>query len=471
MLKTLGLVLVLCSALGAEHLRTTTFDTDPGWDGHNNRIADQPGRETVQRMGYSATNHAGGAPGEVGGVIQTAAERAYYAKALPHPLMFNDQISASGTLAFTEGHATGPVLIGFFNHDNSYGWRSRNSLAIRIDGRGDVLHAHIEYCTDRYRAGAGAIAQRDPVTERFTMDEFPAGGTHTWSFDYDPNAADGAGAATFTFDDKTATMGLDGDHKKDGAIFDRFGLFNVMKSSDNRAEVYLDNVTINGEKDTFDADPHWVSDGNPAEYRARIVRPWFDFGYSATNFAGGKPGEMGGVVFRGDHRFDNTKSFYGDRTAELTLKAPLHARGRVSLMRGVSDSGTLIGWFHAEKSLQNGTDKSTIPQDFLGVFVEGPSREGFLFRPAYRVHGEDNGVAAGPYILPDSSRHQWTLDFEPGPPARITVSLDGESVSLPIPDEQLAQGASFNRFGIITTQIDGNLEIIYFDDLTYTVEQ
>lgn len=465
-MHTLGAAILIAATFCAGETRTEHFDIDPGWDGHNNRMVDEPGRETVQRMGFSATNHAGGASGEVGGTIQMAAERAYYAMALANPLSLNDRISASGTLAFAEGRATGPVLIGFFNHENSYGWRSRNSLAIRIDGRGEVLHAHIEYCTDRYRAGAGAIAAMDPETERFTMDEFPASGPHTWSFDYDP-----AGTATFTFDGRTATMAIAADHRQDGAVFDRFGLFNVMKSSDNRAEVYIDNVVINGVSENFDADPQWESDGNPHEYRARIVRPWFDFGFSLTKFSGGYPGEMGGVVFRGDHRFEHTKAFYGDRTDDLSLAKPLRAEGRVSLVRGVSDSGTLIGWFHAERSLQGGTDKSTIPQNFLGVFIEGPSREGFLFRPAYRIHGEEAGVADGPHILPDASTHLWTLDYQPGLPASITVSLDGKSTTLTVPDEHFALGASFNRFGIITTQIDGNMEIIYFDDLTYTVKQ
>jgi len=32
-------------------------------------------------------------------------------------------------------------------------------------------------------------------------------------------------------------------------------------------------------------------------------------------------------------------------------------------------------------------------------------------------------------------------------------------------------GAHFNRFGIITTWIDGNGQRIYFDDLTYTFQQ
>ena len=30
-------------------------------------------------------------------------------------------------------------------------------------------------------------------------------------------------------------------------------------------------------------------------------------------------------------------------------------------------------------------------------------------------------------------------------------------------------GAHFNRFGIITTHIDGSGQTVYFDDLTYTI--
>ena len=34
-----------------------------------------------------------------------------------------------------------------------------------------------------------------------------------------------------------------------------------------------------------------------------------------------------------------------------------------------------------------------------------------------------------------------------------------------------ATGARFNRFGLVTTWIDGNGQRVYFDDLTYTCEQ
>ncbi len=466
----LGAAAIACAfaigvAAAEPRMRTENFNADPQWDAHNNRSVDEPGRETIQQFGYTRSQHAGGAAGEIGGAMQTAAERAYYAKPLPVPLTLSDRLSASGKLAFAPGRATGPFLIGFFDTATSFGWRTPNSLAFRVDGRGDVLHVHIEYCTGKWRAGAGIVGAVDPATERLNPVEIPAQGEHTWSFDYDP----ARGTATFSFDGIDSEMPL---HVEpgDGATFDRFGMFNVMKSSDNRLEVYLDDVTINGTLESFDTDPGWDAEGNQRTYPARIVRPWFDFGYSETDHAGDDRGEMGGTIFRGDYRYEHAIAFYGDRIGPLTLAAPLEATGRVAMLRSISDAGVLIGWFHSELSVTGGTDKSTIPRDFLGAFIEGPSSDGFYFRPAYRVHGEEYGIGRGPYIYPDAVAREWSIRFSPADKT-LTVSLDGETATLDIPAEHLEFGATFNRFGIITTQIDGNYEIVYFDDLAYTVEQ
>src|SRR5207248_2162666 len=81
------------------------------------------------------------------------------------------------------------------------------------------------------------------------------------------------------------------------------------------------------------------------------------------------------------------------------------ASGKVALRRGVSDSTTLLGFYHSEDSLAvNPSQSSGFPRCFLGVAVEGPSREGFFLYPAYRVRGDGQGYATGPsrpHILPD----------------------------------------------------------------------
>src|SRR5687768_13334286 len=60
-------------------LKTETFDRDPGWEGHNNHIVPKEVLKVTQDFGYSATNHAGKAAGEIGGHIQRSTTPAYYA--------------------------------------------------------------------------------------------------------------------------------------------------------------------------------------------------------------------------------------------------------------------------------------------------------------------------------------------------------------------------------------------------------
>lgn len=79
-----------------------------------------------------------------------------------------------------------------------------------------------------------------------------------------------------------------------------------------------------------------------------------------------------------------------------------------------------------------------------------------------------------PYIYPDDKAHQWTLHYSPlaaDGKGRITLSLDGKSVVLDLQEGHKKAGAHFNRFGFITTWVDGNGQHIYFDDLTYTSTQ
>ena len=53
-------------------------------------------------------------------------------------------------------------------------------------------------------------------------------------------------------------------------------------------------------------------------------------------------------------------------------------------------------------------------------------------------------------------------------PREITLTIDGRSVRLALDPGHRSAGARFDRFGLITTWIDGNGQQIYFDDLTYT---
>jgi hypothetical protein len=243
-------------------------------------------------------------------------------------------------------------------------------------------------------------------------------------------------------------------------------------------------VTINGESHPFNSDPGWDQRNNRRTYTSNNVRPRFNFGYSAgTNFAGGQGGgEIGGDTFRGDSRvqFNGTRmAYYGARLNDtLTLNQPLHAGGKVGFRRGVSDSTTLIGFFHSTGSVRNNdAQDSATPENFVGAAIEGPSAEGFYLYPTYGVDQEgvrasgNRGTPVPPFIYPDGQSRQWTLDYLPdgnGGTGSIMVTLGGQAVTLNLDAGHKQIGAQFNRFGIITTHIDGSGQTVYFDDLTYT---
>jgi len=308
------------------HERTERFDRDPGWERHNNQSV-KP-RTIRQDFGFSLTSHAGGKKGEMGGLITPAAEPAYYAKKLSAK-SFKDPLSASGTLACT-GQAF-HALIGFFNADTLNEWRTPNTIALRISGRGDVFYAWLEYATQKWRAGGdnpqGFPTEKNPKTGRKQPKGFTSKGmVHRWTLTYDPEANGGRGVITATIDGVKAVCHLAPGHKDDGAVFNRFGMLNVMKSAARGGEVWFDDITINGETERFDQDPGWEGFQNRRTYETSIIRPHFDFGYRPTKFAGGaKAGELGGVIYRGDCRYPERMAFFADRLNDLTLKKPLRA--------------------------------------------------------------------------------------------------------------------------------------------------
>ncbi len=452
-----------------------SFDRDPGWEEHNNRGQLTGCRTTRQDFGYSPnTNHAGGDKGEMGGFVQPAADLAYYAKVLPTKT-FGDVLSASGTLCLSDDYARGHVTLGFFK-DKTYGWRTPHSITLRIIGRGNCFYAFPGYMTGLWRAGEDVFGTLDSSTGKKIPHEFSVGGgVHQWSMKYDPKGNEGGGTITATMDDQTMVVNLDPGHKADGATFNRFGLMPVMKSNDDAGEIWFDNMTINGEKEDFSKDPGWEEIQNRRSYEDCLIRPRFNFGYSPTNHAGKNAGELGGITFRGDWKYPEKLAYYGDRIDDLSLNGPLKISGRICFVRGITDAGTLIGFFHSKNSFENGTDSCGIPQDFLGMLIDGPSAEGFFTLPACRNHGVEQCLAArGPHIYPDGTAHDWALEYIPSAAdgnGRITVTLDDKSVNLDLTPELRSGGGHFNRFGIITTQVDGNYHFIYFDDLGYTCKQ
>ncbi len=471
MIRVSLVCVVAAFSVGAE-LRVQHFDADPQWDGLNNRSTMET-RTIAQDFGYSETDHGGWGEGEVGGTIYADGTAAYYAKPVG-PFTLDEGFSASGAVVVEEG--AGNTLIGFFNHTTINEWRTPNAIVMRINGRGQTFHAHVEYATAKWRANAGIIGRYDATTDRNHPIEVPSKGVHEWSLSYDPNGPDGNGIVEFVLDDITATCPVTPELKADGITVDRFGILNVNKSADSPGALWINNLTINGKDEMFTSDPQWEGLKNRETYVTANVRPRFNFGYSDTNLAGGiAKGEIGGLFFRGDCREEGKLAYYGDKVEGLDLTKPLHAKGKIALHRGVTDSTTLFGFFHHEHSVfVHDSQKSGLPRDVLGFHVEGPSRVGFTLYPVYRTDGEilGTGYREGiPVVYPDGASHDWALDYDPNGAegnGEIVLTFGGQEIRTALEPGAKEEGAMFTRFGFVTPWIDGNGQVIYLDDLEYT---
>jgi hypothetical protein len=469
------LFLLACPAMG-QVLHTESFDADPDWDGLNNRSTAFDKRTIEQDFGYASDVRLADSPGAIGGLVTPIGVPAYYAKPIP-PGGFDGPFSASGTIRIEPG--AGNTLFGFFNTETINEWRTPNAIVFRVNGRGDISHVHFEYATSKWRAGAGVIGRVDKEADRAYPLEIPNGGVHTWSLEYDPAGAEGRGEIVATFDDVRAACPLTEGHKADGVVFNHFGILNVVKHADSPGTLWLGDLTINGKRQDLSQDPQWDSLGNRTRFESGDVRPRFDIGYSATNYAGGNaPGEIGGLFFRGDCRYPEKLAYYGAPVKSLTLDRPIHAEGKLTLRRGVTDSTTLFGFFHSKHSVTvSDSQKHGTPMDVLGFCIEGPSSEGFFVYPVYRTHGEgtSHGIASGAKLIyPDGAPHAWAMDYLPpdaNGAARIRLTVDETSVEIRVEPDHLSEGATFDRFGFVTPWIDGNGQVVYFDDLIFTAER
>jgi len=333
--------------------RQEHFDHEPpNWEGINNHNTNFPARTVTQDFGYNGgSRHIGERPGEVGGKINPAGEAAYYGYRLSKEIHLDKPMSTSGKILVLAGH--GHFLLGFFRVDTLNEWRTPNTMVARINVRGEGFHCHLEYCSSRWRAQAGVIGEIVPG-ERVSAKLIACGRVYDWQLVYEPKGDGGNGLLTLTLGDRTATCKVGPEGRADGASFTHFGLLPVLKAWDNPGEVWLGEVTINGKHFDFATDPEWDHLNNRRTYITTNTRPRFDFGWSPTQFAGGKAaGELGGLIFRGDCREKHRLAAYGDKLSLLTLDAKLHARGRVAMTRGVSDSTASIGFYHSDLSLRD----------------------------------------------------------------------------------------------------------------------
>jgi hypothetical protein len=450
-----------------------SFDHDPVWEGFRNRLLPEQLPLARQKFGYRSTNHAGGEKaGEIGGIIQRAARRAYYAARIS-PKSLQGKVSASGRFAVRRADGSSGMMIGWFNERNSHGWRTPDSLAFRIDGNDGKYWLFYEYGTTNRATGGGGAFEGQRYQTTATLPFLADGTVHSWSLRYDPDGAQGLGMVEFQVDERTYSLPLQPGHKQLGALFDRFGIWN-QQTPGGSMEVYFDNLIVDGRRETFDVDPKWTAAANNDSYEQRIIRPFHDFGYSRTNFAGGDLGEIGGIIFR-----DERPAYFADRVRPLSLDSELRASGTLTLRTAGADSGVMLGWFNGAKKKSKATPEHDQPQtDYLGIYLEGPSRVGHYFRAAYSTSTGNHHAPTGegtaqerPVVLPAQTVHRWSLHYDPlaaGRRGEITVSFDDQTHHLELDENARQQGASFDRFGLFNVQSGGHHVEVFIDDVSYS---
>jgi hypothetical protein len=259
---------------------------------------------------------------------------------------------------------------------------------------------------------------------------------------------------TFTLDGTPYAQALAKGHKEDGAVFDRFGIFNQQISGGGLTAT-LAGLTLNGEKIELSKDPGWEGVGNRAEFEDFGIRPFHNFGWNREKAS------VGGLVWRAGERDDSESAYYAAKVGPLTLDGELRASGRLVFLGAGSDSGVHIGWFNSR------TPFGTPGRSTVSAYLEGPSRIGHYFRPAFcDAAGHATIVKEGPVIKPDGRAHEWSIDYDPAR-GRITTTLDGQTAVLDLKPDRKA-GASFDRFGIVSHKRGGHHVVFYIDDVAYT---
>ena len=450
--------------------KTEHFVRDPGWDAHNNRVVPDRPRTVTQDFGYDGK-------GAVGGRVTRAMKPASCAAVLEKPKTLDDKLSAAGTFALTQTSAGGGAFFGWFNANQPEGsGRPIGSLGLHLDTERGGGRLAIRLITGSNQSAGKFVTRFEPYkTKEEQAEKRPTplrndGTRYAWTLSYDPDAAGGNGQVRFTitsdsatpgdFEGKPVTFDLPPGYRQQGATFDRLGLTSGTKPG-GVMTIHFDALKHDGAATDLSK---WVESGSRAAYEDKNVVGAHDFGFSgATNHAGGaKAGEVGGSLWRG-----GPYGYYADKVGPLSFDDRLEARGRVVLAVGAPDADMYIGWFDSAAREESPAKVGS----FIGVHVGGPTRVGHWFQPAFATAKGNRGHPDTGPVMKQGKTYDWTFVYDPAGNngnGELRVTLGDESVTLPLKQGLRNQGGTFDRFGLLTASVGGQLVKIYIDDVTYT---
>jgi hypothetical protein len=533
----MGVILAASSLRGAEGQLVQVkqnFDTDPRWEGLNNRVVCTNCPTIHQDFGWTATGRPGG--GAIAGTIWRSRTPAYYAMKAG-PFSFDDELSASGRLAVMPASRVDGFYFGFFNAARQE-WRPWSSLAVRI---GDIRSQNpsaseviVDYMSAGWKAG-GYTAGMIPLD----------GKPHAWRLTFDPNitvptewtdsklrdylgsarkpenelyklaqksepgitieqlrerlqAASKLGLAIFQTrrgvgwearkdaknlkgrllfkldDAPEQAYFMDVAIRNEAAKLDRFGVFNFQLPG-GPTEFALSDLTVNGKKIDLAKDPDWDAKGNRHKFIESDFHAKQDFGYSRSNFAGKALGEIGGTFWRTEP-IDPLHAYYADDIGELTLDDPISFSGQIAFTAGGTDAGMMFGYFNktdAMPELKDAESGAPMPQTMV-LAIEGPTRIGYQFSAQLAPTRALSSHSDGPIFVPKGDKHPFTFKYDPqanNGVGRIAMSIDNDVHKLDLNPKQRAAGTKFNRFGLMNIRRGGKYVTVYIDDLSYTARR
>jgi hypothetical protein len=205
---------------------------------------------------------------------------------------------------------------------------------------------------------------------------------------------------------------------------------------------------------SFATDPLWEGLNNRKGRRCTGRR--FNFGWVApSKVAAG--GAVGGRL----ERATDYRAYYAQvLPAAKTLDDALSASGDLTITG--TRAGFLFGWFNSVSSVDWRTP------DFVGLRIDGIRKYGI----AYGEYGTANtftGTTDGTSI-PQNTRVPWSLTYQPdggtSGTGLLQLTIGGITTETSISPLQRADGATFDRFGLLNHQVDGSQMSAYVGNLT-----